>query len=403
MNPKHIVIIGAGPAGLMAADILSAEGMCVDVYEANPSVGRKFLIAGKGGMNITHSEPLDDFIGRYDKPDWLKPIIEGFDSQSIRAWMEKLGIASFIGTSGRVFPADMKAAPLLRKWLSALKARGVSVHCGHTWIGFSHTGKLRFSTKNGELSVACDVTLLALGGASYPHLGSNGQWVSLLASHGIEISPLHPSNCGFNASWSPHMTHHFGQPLKNIQAWVKGRERKEGEILLSSYGVEGGLVYAHSRALREELISMGHATLYLDLMPHVSQTDFITRLTPSGKQTLTNTWRKAGLDDIKGSLVRERLSKDQWNDASSVAKTVKNYPLKLTGMQPIEVAISTAGGVKREALDENLMLHALPKVFCAGEMLDWDAPTGGYLLTGCFASGAYAARGILNLCVESNN
>jgi len=296
----------------------------------------------------------------------------------------------------------MKAAPLLRKWLSMLKLRGVKVHCGHTWSGFSDTGELRFSTKNEEVCVACDGTLLALGGASYPHFGSNGQWVSILAGKGIEISPLLPSNCGFNVSWSPHMVRHFGQPLKNIQAWVKEGERTEGEILLSSYGIEGGLVYAHSRPLREKLIEMGDATLYVDLMPHINQTSLVSRLTPSGKQTLKNTWRKAGLDDIKGALVRESLSKDKWNDAFSVATYVKNYPIKLTGMQPIEVAISTAGGVKREALDENLMLHSLPNVFCAGEMLDWDAPTGGYLLTGCFASGAYAAKGILQMLSDGN-
>lgn len=397
MNPKHIVIIGAGPAGLMAADILSAAGVRVDIYEANRSVGRKFLIAGKGGMNITHSEPAQDFIGSYDKPDWLKPMVDQFDANKIIVWMKNLGIDSFIGTSGRVFPTDMKAAPLLRKWLSTLKLQGVKVHCGHTWSGFSDTGKLRFTTKNEELHVACDGTLLALGGASYPHLGSNGQWVSLLADKGIEISPLLPSNCGFNVSWSSHMAHYFGQPLKNIHAWVSGGGRKEGEILLSSYGIEGGLAYTHSRALREELIKTGNAMLYVDLMPHISQNHLISRLTPSGKQTLSNTWRKAGLDHIKGSLIRESLSKEKWNDASSVATYVKNYPLKITGMQPIEGAISSAGGVKRDALDRNLMLHALPNVFCAGEMLDWDAPTGGYLLTGCFASGVYAARGILQM------
>jgi len=375
----------------------------VDIYEAKPSVGRKFLIAGYGGMNITHSEPLEDFIGRYDKPNWLAPMIEGFDSHAIRTWMESLGISSFIGTSGRVFPTDMKAAPLLRKWLSVLKMRGVRVHCAHYWNGFTDKGELRFTTKNGEKTVCGDATLLALGGASYPHLGSDGQWASLLASHGVAISPLLPSNCGFNVAWSSYMGETFGQPLKNIEAWSKGAKHTEGEILLSSYGIEGGLVYAQSKFLREELMAKGTAILYVDLLPHLSELNLASRLTLSGKQTLKNKWRKAGLDDLKGALLREYLPKDKWGDASCVAACVKKYPLKLTGMQSLESAISTAGGVKREALDDNLMLQALPKVFCAGEMLDWDAPTGGYLLTGCFASGVYAARGILEMLSDGNH
>jgi uncharacterized flavoprotein (TIGR03862 family) len=379
----------------MAADILSGAGVSVDIYEANPSVGRKFLIAGKGGMNITHAEPFEGFIGRYDKPSWLAPMIEKFDAYAIRTWMEDLGISSFIGTSGRVFPTDMKAAPLLRKWLSVLKMRGVKVHCNHHWNGFTDKGELRFTTKNGEKNVSYDALLLALGGASYPQLGSNGQWVSLLSRHGVEISPLLPSNCGFNVAWSSYMGDAFGQPLKNIEVWVKEAKHSEGEILLSSYGIEGGLVYAQSKPLREELMTTGAATLYVDLLPHLNELNLVSRLTSSGKQTLKNRWRKAGLDDIKAALIREYLPKDKWGDASCVAACVKKYPIKLTGMQPLQAVISTAGGVKREALDDNLMLQALPKVFCAGEMLDWDAPTGGYLLTGCFASGVYAARGIL--------
>ncbi len=397
MGANRVIIIGAGPAGLMAADVLSTAGVSVELYEAKLSVGRKFLIAGKGGMNITHGEPFEQFISRYDKPNWLKPIIEGFNPDTIRSWMESLGISSFVGTSGRVFPTDMKAAPLLRKWLSRLKAQGVKVHCGHYWQGFTDEGESHFTTKNGEKNVSCDTTLLALGGASYPHLGSDGKWVSLLAGKGVGISPLLPSNCGFNVEWSSHIARHFGQPLKNIEAWVKDGKGNVGEILLSSYGIEGGLVYALSRILREELMAKGTVTLYLDLLPHLNELNLASRLTSSGKQTLKNTWRKAGLDNVKSALVREWLSKDKWDDASSVAACVKKYPLVITGIQPLEVAISTAGGVKREELDDNLMLYAIPNVFCAGEMLDWDAPTGGYLLTGCFASGAYAARGILKI------
>jgi uncharacterized flavoprotein (TIGR03862 family) len=381
----------------MAADILSAAGVSVDVYEAKPSVGRKFLMAGKGGMNITHSEPLEDFIGRYNKPNWLAPMIEGFDSHAIRAWMQNLGISSFIGTSGRVFPTDMKAAPLLRKWLSVLKMRGVRVHCAHYWNGFTDKGELRFTTKNGEKTVWGDATLLALGGASYPHLGSNGHWVPLLTHHGVKITPLLPSNCGFNVAWSSYMKDTFGQPLKNIAAWIKEARHTEGEILLSSYGIEGGLVYAQSKFLREELMTKGTATLYVDLLPHLSELNLASRLTLSAKQTLKNRWRKAGLNDAKGALIREYIPKDKWGDASCVAACVKKYPLKITGMQSLESAVSTAGGVQREALDNNLMFLALPNIFCAGEMLDWDAPTGGYLLTGCFATGAYAAKGILRV------
>lgn len=385
----------------MAADVLSSSGVSVDIYEAKPSVGRKFLIAGKGGMNITHSEPLEDFIGRYDKPNWLAPMIEDFDSHAIRTWMEGLGIASFIGTSGRVFPTDMKAAPLLRKWLSVLKMRGVRVHCNHHWDGFGDQGGLRFTTKNGEKTVWGDATLLALGGGSYPHLGSDGRWVKILTNKGANIAPLLPSNCGFNVAWSSYMGDTFGQPLKNIEAWVTKTDKKEGELLLSSYGIEGGLVYTQSKSLREELIATGTATLYVDLLPHSSELDLASRLTSRGKQTLQNIWRKAGLDDVKSALIRESLSKDKWSDASCVAGCAKNYPIAITGMQPLESAISTAGGVKREALDENLMLQALPNVFCAGEMLDWDAPTGGYLLTGCFASAVHAARGVLKKLKKS--
>lgn len=399
MKPKRIVIIGAGPAGLMAADVLSAHGISVDIYEAKPSVGRKFLMAGKGGLNITHSEPLGDFLLRYDRSDWLEPMIHGFDSNAIRAWMESLGVASFVGTSGRVFPTEMKAAPLLRRWLSSLKKRGVQVHCQHYWQGFTDEGSLRFATVNGEKTVTSDVTILALGGGSWSSLGSDGAWVPILANKGVAISPLLPSNCGFKAMWSSFMQVHFGKPLKNVLGWVESdtgeAQINSSEAILTTYGIEGGLVYALSRPLREEIMAHGSATLYLDLLPHVTEATLVSRLTVSGKQSLDNTWRKAGLEGVKAALVREMLPKNQWSDGSRVAACVKKYPITLTGMQPIEEAISTSGGIMRESVNEHLMLHALPNVFCAGEMLDWDAPTGGYLLTGCFASGVFAAKGVL--------
>ncbi len=356
-------------------------------------------MAGKGGLNITHSEPISDFIRRYDQSDWLEPMIREFDPNAIRAWMERLGVPSFVGTSGRVFPIEMKAAPLLRRWVSSLKKRGVRVHCQHYWQGFTNDGSLRFMTTDGEKSVTSDATILALGGASWTSLGSNGEWVSILENKGVTISPKLPNNCGFKATWSHYMQEHLGKPLKNILGWVGDGEKSvsSSEAVLTTYGIEGGLVYALSRPLREKVIAYGSAILYLDLLPHVNEEQLVSRLTPSGKQTADNTWRKAGLEGVKAALIREVLPKNKWSDASSVAACVKKYPVTVTGMQPIEEAISTAGGVMREAFDEHLMLHAVPNVFCAGEMLDWDAPTGGYLLTASFASGRFAANGVLTM------
>jgi len=379
----------------MAADVLSTSGMSVDVYEAKPSVGRKFLMAGKGGLNITHNEPMSNFIRRYDKPDWLKPMIDEFDAKSIVAWMENLGVPSFVGSSGRIFPIEMKAAPLLRRWLSSLKKRGVRVHCRHTWQGFTDKGNLCFATVDGKKRVIADATILALGGGSWASLGSDGAWVSILADKGVNISPLLPSNCGFKAMWSPFMQSYYGKPLKNISGWIGDGEKREGEAVLTTYGIEGGLVYALSRPLREEIMAKGFATLTLDLLPHITEAQLIVRLTSSAKQSTDNTWRKAGLDGVKGALIREILPKDKWSDPLSVAIYVKEFPITLTEMQPIDEAISTAGGVMRESMNMDLMLNTLPNVYCAGEMLDWDAPTGGYLLTASFASGVYAAKGIL--------
>lgn len=399
MKSKHVAIIGAGPAGLMAADVLCAHGVQVDVFEAKASVGRKFLMAGKGGLNITHSEPLADFIKRYDQAHWLKPMLEKFDAKKIVAWMDSLGISSFIGTSGRIFPTEMKAAPLLRRCLSDLKKRGVRIHCNHYWEGFTPEGSLRFATADGEKLISSDATVLALGGASWPSLGSDGAWVNILARKNIAISPLLPSNCGFKTTWSHYMDPYFGMPLKNVLGWVKNDsgeiQKSSSEAILTSYGIEGGLVYALSRPLREELITHGEATLYLDLLPYVTIAQLTALLAPSGKQSINNIWRKAGLDSVKIALIREGLPKDKWSNPDCVASFTKEYPIKLTGMQPIEEAISTAGGVKREALTEDLMLRNLPNVYCAGEMLDWDAPTGGYLLAASFASGRFAAKGIL--------
>lgn len=381
----------------MAAEVLSAQGMHVKLYDSNPTVGRKFLLAGKGGLNITHNEPLEDFIGRYDQSDWLEPMIRAFDATMIREWMTDLGVDSFVGTSGRVFPTEMKAAPLLRRWLSRLKQQGVVLHCRHTWQGFTESGALRFNTPTGEVIIIADATLLALGGGSWASLGSNGAWVTLLNEQGILINPLLPSNCGFKISWSDFMIPHWGKPLKNIAGWVGNHKEaiSSSEAVLTTYGIEGGLVYALSRPLREEIVQQGYATLHVDLLPHVTERELRLRLTSSSKQSLDNRWRKAGIEGAKGALIREKLPKKCWNDPVSVAMCIKNYPLILDGMQPIDEAISTSGGVMRASMNDDLMLHRLPNVFCAGEMLDWDAPTGGYLLSASFASGIFAAKGIL--------
>lgn len=356
-------------------------------------------MAGKGGLNITHSEAQSDFIMRYDQSDWLRPMIDKFNSKDIVSWMQGLGVSSFVGTSGRIFPTEMKAAPLLRRWLSNLKKRGVKVHCNHYWQGFTAEKSLRFSTNDGEKVITSDTTILALGGASWPSLGSDGKWVTILSSMDVAISPLLPSNCGFTARWSDYLHPHFGKPLKNVCAWVENNSgeiyKSSSEAILTTYGIEGGLVYALSRPLREAIIIHRIATLYLDLLPNIPTDKLVSLLTPSNKQSINNIWRKAGLDDVKAALIRERLPKEKWSDPSAVSMCVKRYSLKLTGMQPIEEAISTAGGVKREALTDELMIYNVPNVYCAGEMLDWDAPTGGYLLTACFASGRFVANGVL--------
>jgi hypothetical protein len=293
----------------------------------------------------------------------------------------------------------MKAAPLLRRWLSSLKKRGVKIHCKHYWKGFTHEKSLCFSTDNGDKIITPDATILALGGASWPSLGSDGKWVTILTSMDVAINPLLPSNCGFKTTWSNYLHPHFGKPLKNVSAWVESNcgelHKSSAEAILTTYGIEGGLVYALSRFLREAIIAHGAVNLYLDLLPNIPESKLLSLLTPSGKQSINNTWRKAGIDDVKSALIRELLAKDKWSDSNRVVACIKKYPIKLTGMQPLEEAISTAGGIKREALTEDLMIRNLPNVFCAGEMLDWDAPTGGYLLTASFASGAYAAKGIL--------
>ncbi len=393
-----IAVIGGGPAGLMAAEVLARGGTRVDVYDAMPSVGRKFLMAGKGGMNITHAEAIAQFVTRYGarRPD-IEPLLHDFPPDALRAWIHDLGIDTFIGTSGRVFPDGMKAAPLLRAWLHRLREHGVHFHVRHRWCGWNDLGALRFVTPDGGCTVKADAVVLALGGGSWPQLGSDGAWVPLLAQRNIRIAPLRPANCGFDVVWSPYFRQHFaGGPLKSVAATVGGI-RKQGECVITEHGIEAGLIYAHSAVLRDEIERAGCATLHLDLLPDWSpQRVQAEAAHPRGSRSLSShLYSRLGLKGLKASLLREALSAEQMRDPALLANAIKDFPLRLVAARPLNEAISTAGGIAFEALDEHLMLENIPGVFCAGEMLDWEAPTGGYLLSACFASGFAAGNGAL--------
>jgi len=395
--PK-VAIIGGGPAGLMAAEVLAKSGVRVELYDAMPSLGRKFLMAGKGGMNITHAEPFDVFLTRYGtRSGEIEPLLSAFSPDTLREWIHGLGIDTFVGTSNRVFPTDMKAAPLLRAWLHRLREYGINFHARHRWCGWNEQGGLRFTTAEGECSANADAVLLALGGGSWPQLGSDAAWVSLLARRGISVAPLRPSNCGFDIVWSPLFRERFtGEPLKSIAATFAGI-RKQGECVISEHGIEGGLIYAHSAALRDEIDISGHATLLLDLMPDWSPQRVQNEVShPRGSRSLSSHLQsRLGLKGVKANLLREVLDAGQMHDPELLARNIKSLPLQLVAARPLTEAISTAGGIRFEDMDGKLMLKELPGVFCAGEMLDWEAPTGGYLLTACFASGLAAGKGVL--------
>jgi uncharacterized flavoprotein (TIGR03862 family) len=397
---RHTVaIIGGGPAGLMAAEVLSQSGIQVDVYDAMPSVGRKFLMAGKGGMNITHSEPFDSFLSRYgSRREHIEPLLHTFSPDALCEWIHGLGIDTFVGTSGRVFPADMKAAPLLRAWLHRLRENGVRFHMRHRWIGWRKQGELRFTTPDGENYINADAVILALGGGSWPQLGSDGAWVPLISQHGADVAPLRPSNCGFDIAWSAHLRERFiGEPLKSVTVNF-GDVRKQGECVITAHGIEGGLIYALSSPLRDEIERNGSATLHLDLLPDWSAERVLTEVThPRGSRSLSSHLQsRLGLKGVKANLLREVLGAEKINDATLLALTIKHLPLRLIEARPLAEAISTAGGVTFESLDKKLMIRKSPGLFCAGEMLDWEAPTGGYLLTACFASGRVAGSGALD-------
>lgn len=397
----RVAVIGAGPAGLMAAEVLAGHGLTVDVYDAMPSAGRKFLLAGRGGMNITHSEPQPDFLPRYgNRREQLAPFVRRFDADRLRQWIHELGIETFVGSSGRVFPREMKAAPLLRAWLHRLREAGVHLHMRHRWLGWHDDGSLRLAGPEGETSVRADAVVLALGGASWPRLGSDGSWVPLLQARQVEVAPLLPSNCGFELDWSTHFRERFaGEPVKPVVASVAlpngGMQNRRGEFIITAQGIEGGLVYALSAALREGIAAEGSARLYLDLLPDWPLEKVETELAhPRGARSLSSHLQsRLHLKGVKAGLLRELMRKEDFADMGKLARAIKALPLPVLRPRPIAEAISSAGGVGFEALDDALMLRALPGVFCAGEMLDWEAPTGGYLLTACFATGHAAGHG----------
>ena len=457
------VIIGGGPAGLMAAEVLAQAGVAVHLFDAMPSVGRKFLLAGKGGLNLTHSEPHASFATRFgERQPQIEPLIQAFGGPEIRAWAQALGVDTFVGSSGRVFPADMKAAPLLRAWLQRLRGLGVQFHMRHRWLGWQeqsqeaqaseaspasqdqhaepHTPQaqqvsggpsraLRFAAPSGEMLVHAGALVLALGGASWARLGSDGAWVPLLAARGVAVAPLRPANCGFDVlraqaptgetrraflqellgrtpeptiGWTPHFVERFaGQPFKTVALDFtdsQGRSfSRRGEFVVTASGVEGSLIYAASHLLRDEIEAHGHATFHLDLLPdHSPERVLVEVRHPRGARSLSSHLKsRLGLDGIKAGVLYEHLGKDGMHDPVALAHAIKALPLTVVAARPLDEAISTAGGVVFEALDQHLMATAAPGVFCAGEMLDWEAPTGGYLLTASMASGRAAGAGAL--------
>lgn len=402
-------IIGAGPAGLMAAEVLSQSGqrVRVDIYDAMPSVARKFLQAGRGGLNLTHSEPRDVFLSRYgSRSGQIASLLEAFGPEALRDWVHELGIETFVGSSGRVFPAGMKAAPLLRPWLHRLRQHGVTIHVRHRWQGWTDDAHgLRFATPDGEHRVRADTVLLALGGGSWARLGSDGAWVPWLEQVGVPVSPLRPANCGFDVTggrWSEHFRARFaGQPVKSVAMSFTDRKgighSRKGEFMVTESGVEGSLVYWFSAPLRDQIAAKGAAMVYLDLLPDHNLASVVAEASrPHGARSLASHLQsRLGLKGVKMGLLRELADHRAFEDAARLGAAIKKLPLILGAVRPLDEAISSAGGVVFEALDEHLMIRALPGVFCAGEMLDWEAPTGGYLLTACLASGRAAGLGAL--------
>ena len=397
MQIKKVAIIGAGPAGLMTAEVLSqlkSTQLEIHVFEQKPSAARKFLMAGKTGLNISHAEPVTQFIQRYDHVEWLKPWVEQWDAKWIQAWMQGLGIESYTGSSGRIFPIEMKAAPLLRAWLKRLMEQGVKFHYRHQIINLADNQLTILDQKNQQqFEQKFDAIVLACGAVSWSRLGSDGAWQKWLNADAIEN--FQPSNAGVERKWSSYMQPVFGQPLKRVDAWLDHQQKTQGDIVISHYGLESGLIYKQGRALRT-LQKVGQPMiLHLDLLPDQSIEQLTQKLQSSKKQSMSNVWRKAGLDSAKANLVRELVDKSIWQQPEKLAFQIKNLAITLDGFRPIEEAISCAGGVRENALNQHLQLKSNPYVFCCGEMLDWDAPTGGYLLTACFATGRAAGEGVV--------
>lgn len=402
--PSRVAIIGGGPAGLIAAETLSLAGVQVDLYDAMPSLGRKFLLAGIGGLNITHSEAYDIFCGRYSRhQSQLQAMLDRLPPQALRDWVHGLGIDTFVGSSGRVFPTQMKAAPLLRTWVHRLRSAGVRLHVRHRWLGWNDNGALRLSNSDGEILIEPQATVLAMGGASWPQLGADGAWLPWLQAKGVEITPLESANCGFEVKWSTYLREKFvGSPLKSVALTFTDNqgltEKRQGELVISAHGVEGSLIYAFSQRLREYLNMHGTATFTLDLAPGYDLDKVTEKVSHTrGSRSLSNHLQsRLGINGVKLALLHEVLSKEQFDDSAILAATIKALPITVQATRPIAEAISTAGGVAFSSLNKNLMLRSLPGVFVAGEMIDWEAPTGGYLLTACFATGLHAGLGVLD-------
>jgi uncharacterized flavoprotein (TIGR03862 family) len=408
---KSVAIIGGGPAGLMVAEVLSAQDLLkVDLYDSMPSLGRKFLMAGKSGLNLTHAEPFEQFIARYGKRRTeIEPMLRKFGPDDLRDWAQGLGIETFVGTSRRVFPVGMKASPLLRAWLNRLDASGVVFHLRHKWRGEiaaeyrerhlrdGGLSVIEFETPNGVVSSKVNAVVLALGGGSWARLGSDGAWIRWLREAGVEVEPLRPSNCGFDVGWSEHFRERFdGHPIKSVVLSF-GPFRQQGEFIVTKEGVEGSLVYAASALIRDEIEAKGSAVMLLDLVPDRTHEWLAGKLSkPRGSRSMASHLEKTvGIKGVKAGLLREFVSKEDFSNVESLAHFIKSLPVPLIATRPLDEAISSAGGVTFESLDENLMLRAMPGVFCAGEMLDWEAPTGGYLITACMASGYTAGQGVL--------